>query len=141
MEREEPRLGTHDLAEVEFRRGGLRATRLEQPTAGAQLWWQIALGVFIGLLGHSIAIGLYARWEMSRALKQLDATMDAGPARLERQAAVAARAATHPRDDRPWPVSMRAPSPPLRVGERCIKGERFKRLDNGWQHLPRQPCE
>ena len=140
MEREEPRIGAPDLSELDFRRGERRAIPTTTRGDHSQLWWQIALGVFIGLLTHSMVVGLYARWEMAQAVKQLTATLDNESQKMEQQIEAAARAATHPKDTRPWPTSMRVPSQPLRDGERCIKGERFKRLDNGWQHLPRQPC-
>lgn len=139
MEREEPRIGAPDLSEIDFRRGEHRVTPATRPKN--DLWWQIALGVFIGLMAHSAVVGLYLRWEMAQTMKQFTATLDAETKKMERQAEAAARAAMHPKDNRPWPTSMRVPPPPLRDGERCIKGERFKRLENGWQHLPRQPCE
>lgn len=28
----------------------------------------------------------------------------------------------------------------LRAGERCIQGRRFKRIENGWEQIPHQPC-
>lgn len=98
------------------------------------------MGVFLGLIAHSMVVGLYMRWEIELALREVNATLEAETSKMERQAAAAARAARHPNDSRPRPTSMRVP-PPLRDGERCIRGERFKRLENGWQHLPHQPCE
>jgi hypothetical protein len=32
------------------------------------------------------------------------------------------------------------PPTPLRSGERCIRGKRFKRLENGWHDMPNEPC-
>ena len=83
------------------------------------LWWQIALGVFLGLIAHSAATGLYARWELYQAVKQLNSEA----ARQMRYAP---------------PHVDRSPSP-LRDGERCLKGRRFTREPNGWRQL-KEPC-
>ena len=41
------------MASVEFRRPRRRASRAESEERHAGLWWQIALGVFVGMLAHS----------------------------------------------------------------------------------------
>lgn len=138
MQREEPRIGAPDLSEIDFRRGENRNIPAHRP--GYNLWWQIAVGVFIALMAHSMVWGVYARWEANEAMKELNAEMAKEAAALERQMRAIQAQATHPTDNRPWPTSTRVPSPPLRDGERCIKGERFRRVENGWEHLPRQPC-
>lgn len=87
------------------------------------LWWQVAVGVFIALCGHSLMTYLGARYEMHRALQQ-----------LEREAA------TMPAPHYPTTTPQTRPAEPLEADERCIRGERFKRLENGWQQVPSKPC-
>lgn len=138
MEREEPKMGAPDLSSVDFNRGASRI--VPAPRRAHDLWWQVALGVFIAMMCHSMVIGIYQRWEMRQALKEMNRQMAAETDKLEQRAAAIHRAASHPKDTRPWPTSSRVPPAPLRDGERCIRGERFQRLDNGWKHLPHQRC-
>lgn len=53
-----------------------RAASIDEPLAG--LWWQIALGVFVGLMMHSLVTGLYARWELYQVGKQLEKAVRQG---------------------------------------------------------------
>jgi len=128
MEREDPRLTAPDASGFKFRHREVRNS--PTPRAGSALWLQIALGVFVGMLGHSLLTGMYVRWESEQALKALNKQMATETARLNRAAA----AIIAP------PLPPRATVAPLRDDERCIKGDRFRRVDNGWVHLPRNPC-
>lgn len=126
MQREEPRLGGSDISETDISRGDRRTIPTPNRDAHLQLWWQIALGGFLALLLHSVVVGTFERWETQQALKAMNAEM----ARLNETMRT------------PAPVVRRAPPPaPLRAGERCVKGERFERVENGWVHLPHQPCQ
>lgn len=127
MDREEPRLGAPNLSEIDFRRGDRRTIPTPARDANLHLWWQIAVGVFLGMLLHSVVIGIYARWETEQALKAMHTDL----ARFQR---AGENVVTPPAARRP------APPAPLAPDQRCIKGERFKRVSNGWNHLPRQPC-
>lgn len=49
--------------------------RMEREPERPALWPQIALGVFLGMLAHSIVVGLYVRYEMYRAGKQVEAVL------------------------------------------------------------------
>lgn len=89
------------------------------------IWWQIAIGVFLGLLGHSIVLGLYARYEVHKATEAMNAELQ----RLSK----GIKQTTHA-------VPTERPNRPLDNDERCIQGRRFKRLENGWQQIPHDPC-
>lgn len=102
----------------------------EEPNT--DLWWQIALGVFLALLAHSIVIGLYARYEAQQAIKALNAETAKMTKQMQRATAPARRTA-------PEPIQYTPPAP-LRAGERCIQGNRFQRIENGWVQLPFDPC-
>ncbi|MBD9368378.1 hypothetical protein [Xanthomonas sp. XNM01] len=135
MEREEPRISAPDLSDLDFRRG---ESRIVATPVQPALWPQIAAGVFLALLAHSIVTGLYVRWEAKRVTDELNAQMAKETAALERQL----------RDIEvqiPSPQAVRQrerpiPPAPLQDGERCIKGQRFQRVENGWVHVPRLPC-
>ncbi|MGY0632752.1 hypothetical protein [Luteimonas sp. A478] len=127
--REEPTLGAIDLSEVEFRRPLPRHRLPESEHRGWDLWWQIALGVFLGMLAHSIVTGLYARWELYQGLKQFGAAIE----QVGQEPRGNPDADQIRRRERP---ATRAPSRPeirpLAAGERCIGGKRFRRVENGW---------
>ncbi|TBV75857.1 chloride channel protein [Pseudoxanthomonas winnipegensis] len=99
------------------------------------LWWQIALGIFVGQLMTAavlgilaVAFGAYTANEAERALRQMSVQM---------------QQATRPASRSQAPANIYPSKPvnrPLSDGERCIKGERFKRLDNGWEQLRFDPC-
>lgn len=111
--------------------------RYREPEQSADLWWQIALGVFLGLLAHSLVVGAYKRYEEKQALKQLNAEA----AKIERQMkAELARMSTRTSQVSEPAQPNYTPPAPLRDGERCIQGRRFRRVDNGWVQLPREPC-
>ncbi|WDS36966.1 chloride channel protein [Pseudoxanthomonas sp.] len=96
------------------------------------LWWQIALGIFVGqMMTGAVAgvlalmMGAYIANENEKAtapiVKQLERTVE------EIRAPAAQR----------W---HQRPHRPLSDGERCIKGERFRRLENGWAQVYNDPC-
>lgn len=102
------------------------------------IWWQVALGVFLALLAHSIITGLYERRELNKAMRQIAAEAEKAEKQAQRQLqATAATAAQHPLYPYTSPIFERTP---LRDGERCIQGRRFKRVENGWVQLPKDPC-
>lgn len=138
MEREEPRYEQPDLAQIQF--SDRRTAIQTDPDRSIPLWAQIAVGVFLALLFHSIVTGLYARYEAAQALKQFEQEMKKLGVQLDEATRLetirAQRSTTPPMQ---WSRPALAPTP-LRDGERCIQGRRFKRLSNGWQHIPSDPC-
>jgi hypothetical protein len=110
--------------------------RYREPEKSADLWWQIALGVFLGLLAHSMVVGSYTRYEAKQALKQLNAET----AKIEQQMKAQLARATPQRQQAPQTQQIYVPTAPLRDGERCIQGRRFQRVENGWIQLPHEPC-
>lgn len=99
------------------------------------IWWQMALGIFLGMLGHSIIVGLYAQHQTNKMIEQLNAET----AKMERQARAEMAKLAQP----PSKIYIK-PAPtapiPLKDGERCIQGRRFRRVENGWIQLPYEPC-
>ena len=114
--------------------------RYRPPEPNRDLWWQIALGVFIALMAHSVVVGAYTSYVLKRELRALEAQTIQQQKAIARQAEAAAAAAFHPQYSS---ASSARPSPrarPLAEGERCIQGRRFQRVENGWVQLPREPC-
>lgn len=138
MEREEPRMGRPDLSTIEFR----EPVRINaEPVESRSLWWQVALGVFIALMAHSMIVGAYRRHEARQAAEQLSADMKKLDAQWQREAASAAQAIQHAATNYSYPAAPpRARPTPLLNGQRCMQGRRFQRVENGWVHLPRDPC-
>ncbi|TBV76333.1 chloride channel protein [Pseudoxanthomonas winnipegensis] len=110
-----------------------------QPARGPHdgLWWQIALGVFVGQLMSAAVAGIaflllagFAASQAEDAAKQLS--------RQLQQATRQAQSAVPPTPSyAPAPTRTRRP---LSDDERCMGGRRLKRLPNGWQDLLHEPC-
>lgn len=45
--------------------------RYRAPEPDHSIWWQVALGVFLALLSHSIITGLYTRHEFNKRCRKL----------------------------------------------------------------------
>ncbi|UGB17254.1 hypothetical protein LQ330_14145 [Stenotrophomonas maltophilia] len=147
-ERHEPTFSAPDLHDVRFRGGRNRTTRQTEPTSP----W-VYIGVSAALL-VAIAMGLIewnARRQAAAITRELmrpatpeeQAMLDRQTAEWQRklEAETAAEMAQVRRTiqlDRVVPVPHREP---LKTGERCIDGRRFKRLaGGGWRDLPNSPC-
>lgn len=133
--KEESRNVSLDLSGIEFRR---RRTRIEHADEHryAGLWWRIALGVFVGLLAHSIVAGLYLRWEIHAGLKAMGIEAET----FERELGGAADSLSQS-PGRPTSISARQSAyiRPLDAGERCVGDKRFRRVPNGWVQVL-EPC-
>ena len=92
------------------------------------LWWQIALGIFVGqlMIGALAAVAAFAFGFI--AISGVKASL---PKTSSRDLYVPRNA--HQARSAP---QLR----PLADDERCIQGKRFRRLSNGWQELPSDPC-
>lgn len=128
-------------ADLEFRprdyRGPTILSAAPKPS-NVSLEWKIAIGIFLGLSMFALAtcasmavIGNAAMKEQQKAeaaaVEEFKrAISDPDPLGWQRQAQMHA--------DR---EAMRKA---LLPGQRCIKGERFRRVDNGWVQLPHDPC-
>lgn len=99
--------------------------------SGWGLWWEIALGVFVALMAHSIVTGLYVRWELHKAEQQIRAELQAADRQLQN--------AVNSLPDSSYSAPQHVGPTPLRSGERCISGRRFVRVDNGWRQVM-EPC-
>ncbi|WP_126941538.1 chloride channel protein [Xanthomonas vesicatoria] len=92
------------------------------------LWWEIALGIFVGQLMTAALAGVVALCLGYFTMRSFDAGLPTPlPQRLYT-----------PRSQQtdPTPVQLRQ----LESDERCIQHKRFRRLSNGWQELPHDPC-
>ncbi|MBV6810325.1 chloride channel protein [Xanthomonas campestris pv. pennamericanum] len=92
------------------------------------LWWEIALGIFVGQLMTAALAGVVALCLGYFTMRSVSAALPA----VEQQPLY------KPRSQRvePAPVQIRE----LESDERCIQHKRFRRLSNGWQELPNDPC-
>lgn len=105
--------------------------RYRAPEPDHSIWWQVALGVFLALLGHSIITGLYTRHQFNKTLQQINVESKKAEQQLSRE--------LKPTSNNSKPRYV-VPPKPLRDGERCMQGRRFKRVENGWVQLPHDPC-
>ncbi|WP_141400712.1 hypothetical protein [Pseudoxanthomonas wuyuanensis] len=136
MEREEPRMGRPDLSSIEFREP-IRINAVPEETRS--LWWQVALGVFLALMAHSMIVGAYRRYEIREATLQLNADIKKMDAQWQREGAAAEQAIQRAAAGYPAAPSRARPAP-LLDGQRCVQKRRFQRVENGWVHLPNEPC-
>ena len=135
----EPSMG--NPADLEFRPHNYRGPTTARPAATPPpigLEWKIAIGIFLGLSMFALAtcagvalIGTAAVNEQQKieaaAVEEFKrAVNDPDPLGWQRQAQLRA--------------GQEDEKKPLNVGERCIKGERFRRIENGWVQVPRDPC-
>lgn len=138
--RDEPSLGALDMSEVEFRRPRAGVPRADDEHRFSGLWWRIALGVFVGMLAHSIIVGIYVRWELQQLIKYLES--EAALAQRDFEAALRqiAPVSSTTRDTTPTAHRSRtSPLRPLTADERCVSGKRFRRIENGWVQVL-EPC-
>ncbi|TWQ32171.1 chloride channel protein [Xanthomonas vasicola] len=91
------------------------------------LWWEIALGIFVGQLMTAALAGVVALCLGYFTMRCVRAALPA----------VEPQPLYTPRSQRmPAPLKLRE----LESNERCIQHKRFRRLSNGWQELPNDPC-
>jgi len=93
------------------------------------LWWQIALGIFVGQIMTAALLGVimflmggFAAYSAGQALKSAVRDM---PRVTEPM--------TTPRPNR------RGPSP-LKDGERCVAGARLRNTGGAWIQTSKEPC-
>jgi hypothetical protein len=129
MQKQEPTLNELDveLANIRFRPRGTTAEKFTVP-----LWLQIAAGVFIALCAHSVVTWTIADRVLKETVKQLDAEIAA----MEKEFATSVVVSPAPRQQ----TFRTRTLAPLRAGERCIEGKRFRQVPNGWTQIPQQPC-
>lgn len=109
--------------------------RYREPEPNYSIWWQVALGVFLAMLTHSVITGLYERHELSKAMKQLEAETKKTEQQIQKELESINTTRYQPLTQ--YPIKK---TTPLREGERCIQKRRFKRIENGWIQIPREPC-
>lgn len=143
--REEPTLGKPDLGEMEFRprsyRGPSRGTADE-----SNAWIK---GGIIAALAIAVVMALI-EWNARRSAAAMMAELNRPATAAERaqfDAEMKRLAEESERDVRDvvrtiqlTPHAEYVPPAPLKPGERCIRGRRFERIENGWRDRPNEPC-
>lgn len=136
IDRDEPSIGSVDMSEVEFRRPRPRSGRLEEEHRFAGLWWRIALGVFVGMMAHSLVVGLLVRWELQQLMKQWEAETAVAQRQIEQVLREISPTPAPSPTTRATPSRIRAASTrPLAADERCVSGKRFRKVENGWVQI------
>lgn len=101
--------------------------------------WKIAGLILAGLMGWHMAGALFDVWMRHRAVKQFNAQLEEvlkprnDPLGLHTSIAESQR---RKEAERRRAEEARR----LKPDEHCFDGQRFRRLENGWQQLPNQPC-
>lgn len=138
MDKKEPTLSKPDMADLEFRPTSYRGPT--RPTADNDgLVWKLSVGVGAAVLTALLIFNAYERYQDR---KDAEAAMRMLNAELARQRAEEERFLREHAPVRTLQIPAAAPAytRPLSEGERCLRGERFKRIENGWQQLPHDPC-
>ncbi len=92
------------------------------------LWWEIALGIFVGQLMTAALAGVVALCLGYFTMRSVSAALPA----------VTPQTLYTPRSQRAATAQPQLRE--LESDERCIQHKRFRRLSNGWQELPNDPC-
>jgi hypothetical protein len=143
--REEPTLGKPDIGDMEFRPRSYRGPS-QRASDESSLWLKggmaavVAIVVVMGLIEWSARRSAAAMMaELNRpATPEERARFNAEMQRLTEESERDVRNAV--RTIQLTPQVEYAPPAPLRPGERCIRGRRFERLENGWRDRPNEPC-
>lgn len=139
MERQEPKFGkSPDMSGIEFRNGTCRGAQYQASSTNDGLVWKVAIGVFIGmslcLLATCTLLGIGAsavaeeqeKAQRTAVEKFIKDANDPDPFGWQKRAEQQRR------------EEIRAKA--LKPGQRCIQGQRFQRVDNGWVQLSHEPC-
>jgi hypothetical protein len=137
MEREEPHFGKPDLSDVEFRPRRYRGPSTQPPDQS--YIWKIGASVGVSVL---IALLIFNAYERHQDRKDAELALKVLADDLRKSALEDEKfLREHPPVQT---IRINTPTPtyraPLKTGERCIQGRRFKRVENGWIQLPSQPC-
>lgn len=97
------------------------------------LWWQIALGIFVGQLMTGAVVGILALLLGGVAAHEADTQMKAAVDQIQQVSQQTLRPST------PRPSTYR-PRRPLSDGERCMGGTRLRRIEHGWAQVKDDPC-
>ncbi|EFF49018.1 hypothetical protein [Xanthomonas citri] len=92
------------------------------------LWWEIALGIFVGQVMTAALAGVVALCLGYFTMRSVSAVLPA----------VSPQPLYAPRSQRAEPQTLRLR--PLEMDERGIQHKRFRRLFKGWQEVPTDPC-
>lgn len=139
MGRQEPTISKPDMADMEFRPTSYRGPT-RPPATNDGIVWKLSLGIGIAVLA---ALLLFNAYERHQDRKDAETALRDVARELERQRIEDERFLKENPPVRVIRVGApptERPRMPLRSGERCIQSERFKRLNNGWQQLPSEPC-
>lgn len=101
--------------------------------------WHIATAVLAVLLGIAAADQLWARYQRHMMIKEFNRQVEAITAPGSDPLGIHAQIREHRKQEAEAKRRQEA-ARALKPDERCFDGQRFRRLENGWQQLPNQPC-
>lgn len=136
MERQEPKLGKVDPADLEFRPRTYRGP--SQPTssintAADRLAWKIGLAVGIGVLLALLIFNAYERAQMRRDLEQANRYFAQEMKKAERE--LAAVSSQVPMSSLQVPQPLTVSIRPVPPGYRCAGGALLTRQNGGWTNI------
>lgn len=152
MERQEPTIGKRpELDEIEFRPRTYRGPTQRHTSNDTDIWIKASIGLVVVVL---IAMGLIewnARRQAAAMTAELtrpmtpkeEAQFKAQTKKWQREMEAESAAELAQVQRTLWQDTPRRPAyapNPLRAGERCIRGDRFRRLANGWAQVYNDPC-
>lgn len=102
--------------------------------------WYVITGLLAGLLGWFMAAELFAVYQHNQAVNHYNKAIQ--------QIAEIAPPPTKPaisltdqvRQRQEEAARQRLEAKKLTPGEHCFDGQRYRRLENGWQGIPNRPC-
>ena len=142
-DKQEPTMG--EPADLEFRPREYRGPSVPPPAKkdDSSLAWKVGIGVFAGIMAATLLQQAVANYRERKAIEQFNTEMTRiakDPDPLGWQAAAQeAQVSAWIRQQ-----NQRQPAPreyaPLSPGERCINGQRFRKLENGWAQSSNKKC-
>lgn len=135
MERREPEFSPDEP--IEFRPRSYRGPTRQQRSQDEYFYLKVSVGVGLAVLVALLIFNAFDRYQDRKdaefALKQLRAELahqNAEDEKFIREHSII----------QPYATPERAKPRPLAPDERCINGDRLRRVNGGWQQLPREPC-
>ena len=133
MEREEPRLGKVDPADLEFRPRSYRGPsrpQAQSPSAADRLAWKLGVAVGFGVLMALLIFNAYERYQTRRDLEEAARYIDAEIKKSEKELATALQDLSAP--VRSLPRQTVHPLPP---GYHCSGVTLLTRQNGGWMNI------
>ncbi|GGD52488.1 hypothetical protein [Pseudoxanthomonas indica] len=135
MERREPTFEPDEP--IEFRPRSYRGPSSPVRNRDEYLVLKVSTGTGLGFL---IALLVYNAFDRYQDRKDAEFALKQLSTELARQNAEDERFLRENSINAPTRAPARQLLRPLAPDERCIKGDRFKRIDRGWVQIAKEPC-